>query len=220
MERILFAGWAAAAFTLAPAGEGSATDRQLEAALRQAGFTGRIESTLEQRLGRPIDPALADLGRLLFFDKIGALHSDNSCSGCHAPSAGFGDTQSIAIGIQNNNRVGPGRTGPRNQRRTPVVNTWRSSLTCGTGDSCAFGDPFDNPSSPSVAGGNGPPFPREDHATSSWRRQLPPTELVEVAASRGRREPSPEFDQLTTDWLRRRPDAGLRNDPIRTVSST
>jgi cytochrome c peroxidase len=41
--------------------------------------------------------------------------------GCHSPTNGFGDTQSIAIGIQNNNLVGPGRTGPRNQRRTPMV---------------------------------------------------------------------------------------------------
>src|SRR5437870_10825040 len=83
----------------AVAADGSATDRQLQAVLRRAGFTGRVESSLEQRLGRPVDPQLADLGRLLFFDKIGALHADNSCSGCHAPPSGFGDTQSMAIGI-------------------------------------------------------------------------------------------------------------------------
>jgi cytochrome c peroxidase len=96
-------------------------DRDLTELLRQAGFTGKIESTLRARLGRPVDRNLADLGRLLFFDKISALHSDNACAGCHAPSSGFGDTQSIAIGIQNNNVVGPNRAGPRNQRRTPSV---------------------------------------------------------------------------------------------------
>lgn len=46
-------------------------DAQLDAALKlvldQKGFTGRIEETLESRLGRPINPQLADLGRLLFF---------------------------------------------------------------------------------------------------------------------------------------------------------
>jgi cytochrome c peroxidase len=99
-------------------------DRQLITTLQQAGFTGTIQLSLERRLGRPINTELADLGRLLFFDKITSLHSDNACAGCHAPSAGFGDTQSIAIGIQNNNLVGRSRTGPRNQRRTPmVVNT-------------------------------------------------------------------------------------------------
>ena len=99
-------------------------DDKLSEVLINAGFTGKIESTLEQRLGRPINTKLADLGRLLWFDKIGALHSDNACGGCHSPSNGFGDSQSIAIGIQNNNLVGKHRTGPRNQRHTPTaVNT-------------------------------------------------------------------------------------------------
>src|SRR5438045_5655213 len=96
-------------------------DDQLAAALKAAGFTGTAGSSLQARLGRPIDKKLANLGRLLFFDKIPSLHSDNACAGCHSPSAGFGDTQSIAIGIQNNNLVGQNRFGPRNQRRTPMA---------------------------------------------------------------------------------------------------
>ena len=76
-------------------------DSELTAVLRKAGFTGTVESTLERRLGRPVDRGLANLGRLLFFDKIAALRGDNACAGCHAPTAGFGDTQSIAIGVQN-----------------------------------------------------------------------------------------------------------------------
>src|SRR5437016_722619 len=96
-------------------------DRQLSRVLRAQGFTGRIESTLEQRLGRKIDKRLADLGRNLFHDTIVGLNNDNSCSGCHAATAGFGDTQSIAIGIENNFIVGPDRSGPRNQRRTPMA---------------------------------------------------------------------------------------------------
>ncbi|MBL0125844.1 MAG: cytochrome-c peroxidase [Betaproteobacteria bacterium] len=96
----------------------------LKSVLQQAGFTGRIDSTLEARLGRAINPRLAELGQLLFFDRSGGLNNDNTCAGCHAPASGFGDTQSIAIGVQNNLIVGPGRKGPRNQRRTPsVVNT-------------------------------------------------------------------------------------------------
>ena len=102
----------------------SQLDEQLAADLRRVGLTGNIESTLEARLGRKVDPKLADLGRRLFFDTAGGLNDDNTCAGCHAPAAGFGDTQSIAIGVQNNGIVGPSRTGPRNQRRSPtVVNT-------------------------------------------------------------------------------------------------
>src|SRR5262249_7548762 len=71
-------------------------DQQLETVLAQHGFTGRMEFTLEERLGRHIDNQLADLGRLLFFDTVGGLNNDNNCSGCHAPTTGFGDTQSIA----------------------------------------------------------------------------------------------------------------------------
>ena len=87
-------------------------DQQLEAVLKQEGFTGKIESTLERRLGRHLNNDLADLGRLLFFDTVGALNNDNNCSGCHSPTNGFGDTQSIAIGIDNNGIVGPRRSGP------------------------------------------------------------------------------------------------------------
>src|SRR5678816_337992 len=57
--------------------------------LAREGFTGNIQSTLQTRLGRPINSQLADLGRQLWFDKIGGLHDDNTCGGCHAPSNGF-----------------------------------------------------------------------------------------------------------------------------------
>src|SRR4029453_17105123 len=96
-------------------------DMKLARVLRQHDFTGRIESTLEDRLGRRIDNQLANLGRLLWFDTVHSLHRDNTCGGCHSPSNGFGDTQSIAIGVDNNGLVGPNRAGPRNQRRTPMV---------------------------------------------------------------------------------------------------
>lgn len=43
-------------------------DQQLHTLLQQAGFTGNVESTLTTRLGRPINPNLAKLGRLLLFD--------------------------------------------------------------------------------------------------------------------------------------------------------
>src|SRR3954452_529384 len=121
-------------------------DRQLAAALTQAGFRGTAGSSIEARLGRRIDAGLANLGRLLFFDKISSLHSDNACAGCHSPTAAFGDTQSIAIGIQNNNLVGQNRAGPRNQRRTPMAeNTaFFPALMWNERFFSVSGDPFDN----------------------------------------------------------------------------
>jgi cytochrome c peroxidase len=91
----------------ASADGGDRVDQQLSALLEQNGFTGEMSTEVEKRLGRHIDNQLADLGRNLFFDTVGGLNDDNSCAGCHAPSAGFGDTQSIAIGIDNNGVVGP-----------------------------------------------------------------------------------------------------------------
>src|SRR5437762_13774074 len=102
----------------------SQLDQALATMLQQAGFTGNMEATLEQKLGRPLDHPLANLGNLLWFDTLTGLNNDNTCAGCHSPTNGFGDTQSIAIGIDNNGIVGPHRTGPRNLRRTPMaINT-------------------------------------------------------------------------------------------------
>ena len=108
-------------------------DAELAAVLESAGFTGTVGSSIQARLGRPIDPKLANLGRLLFFDKIPSLHDDNACAGCHSPTNGFGDTQSIAIGIQNDNLVGPNCHGPRNQRRTPMVSNTPRRITTALG---------------------------------------------------------------------------------------
>jgi cytochrome c peroxidase len=163
-------------------GGDSILDEQLSQVLTQHGFTGTVGSSLERRLGRRIDNQLADLGRNLFHDTIVGLNNDNSCSGCHSATAGFGDTQSIAIGIENNFIVGPERTGPRNQRRTPMVaNTaffptlmWNSRFA-----SLSF-DPFDN--------SLGFMFPPPEGLTLSDRTHLlvaqafiPPTERVEAA---------------------------------------
>ena len=200
-------------------------DVDLAAALRRAGFSGSIEATLETRLGRPIDRELADLGRLLFFDKITALRGDNACAGCHSPTAGFGDSQSIAIGIQNNNIVGPNRRGPRNQRRTPtVVNTaFFPSLMWNGRFFARSGDPFDN-----SRGFVFPPpegvtmFPAHDPVIRTLlaaQGHLPPTELVEVAGFTGTAGTiDPRLDQFDDGLGEPVPPAdasGFRNEPIR-----
>ena len=162
--------------------ENNQLDQELTAVLREAGFTGRIEASLESRLGRKINPKLADIGRLLWFDTITGLNDDNTCAGCHSPTAGFGDTQSIAIGIGNNGVVGPHRLGPRNMRRAPmVINTaFYPNLMWNSRFRSLSGNPFDNSA--------GLLFPPPEGLSLSYQPHLlnaqafiPPTERTEVA---------------------------------------
>jgi len=180
-------------------------DAALQGHLARRGFTGRIATTLEPRLGRPLNRQLADLGRLLWFDPIQGLNDDNTCAGCHSPTNGFGDTQPIAIGIENNGLVGPGRTGPRNQRRTPMVlNTaFYPTLMWNSRFHSRSGDPFDNR--------EGFVFPAPEGRTLSYLPHLltaqafiPPTERVEAA---GFRFPG-NNDDIRGEVLRRLNDNG------------
>lgn len=157
-------------------------DRDLEAALSAAGFTGRIEATLETRLGRRLDHQLADVGRLLWFDTITGLNDDNTCAGCHSPTHGFGDTQSIAIGIQNNRIVGPHRTGPRNMRRTPMVinNAFFPRLMWNSRFAALSGNPFDNSAGFSFPSPEGLSLSSQPHLLTA-QAFIPPTERTEVA---------------------------------------
>jgi len=155
---------------------------QLTSVLRTLGFTGRIQSELVRRLGRPIDSRLADLGRITFHDSLLGLNNDNSCAGCHAAPVGFGDTQSIAIGVENNNIVGPERAGPRNQRRAPMLlnNAFYPTLMLNSRFASLSGDPFDNSA--------GFQFPAPEGLSLSFLPHLltaqafiPPTERPEMA---------------------------------------
>jgi cytochrome c peroxidase len=210
---------------VAQQGEDAALDQQLRKLLQEAGFKGKIESTLERRLHRKLNPQLADLGRMLFFDVAGGLHDDNTCAGCHSPSSGFGDTQSIAIGVQNNLTVGPSRSGPRNQRRTPsVVNTaFYPKLMWNGRFSALSGDPFDNSQGFEFPLPEGKTrFPPNDPIIKQLlvaQAHIPPTELVEVAGFTGTAGTiGPPFDQFDDGLggMVPLPDAsGFRNEPIR-----
>jgi cytochrome c peroxidase len=210
---------------VADQGADSLLDATLAIVLRSSGFTGTIDSTLEARLGRAIDGRLAGLGQLLFFDTLTGLHDDNTCAGCHSPSTGLGDTQSIAIGIQNNGVVGPNRIGPRNQRRTPsIANTaFYPKLMWNGRFSAASGNPFDNSKGfvfPLPEGTTR--FPANDPVVTHLliaQAHLPPTELVEVAGFTGTRGTiGPQFDQFDDGLGSIVPppdETGFRNEPIR-----
>jgi cytochrome c peroxidase len=202
-------------------------DTRLARVLRQHDYTGRVELTLHDRLGRRIDDDLANLGRLLWFDNVHSLHQDNTCGGCHSPSNGFGDTQSIAIGVDSNRLVGPNRTGPRNQRRSPlVINTafypklmWNGRFFANSLNANKLGDPFSNMF--------GFTFPAPELQTLGYHDHLlqaqafiPPTELVEVAGFTGTSgtDLSPRFEVFDNGVGLPVPlpdESGFRNHPIR-----
>jgi len=214
-------------------------DRDLAAALSAAGFTGTIQQTygtrIEANLARPIDPRLAEIGRMLWFDTLHSLHADNTCGGCHSPTNGFGDSQPMAIGVQNNGLVGPDRIGPRNQRRSPlVINTALYPALMWNGRfSSVSGDPFDN------SRGFRFPLPEGDdrfsHANDvshgvthllQAQAHMPPTELVEVAGFTGTcaggvpdATLGPAFcqfdDGVGESVPLPEPTTGSRNEPIR-----
>ena len=111
--------------------------------------------------------------------------------GAIRPPHGFSDTQSIAIGVQNNGIVGPDRTGPRNQRRSPlVVNTaFFPKLMWNGRFSAPSGDPFENAQGfkfPLPEGTTAVPAERSDvtHLLVA-QAHIPSTELVEMAGFTG-----------------------------------
>ena len=210
-------------------------DKQLKKVLADNGFTGTIGSRVEQRLGRRINDKRAELGRLLFFDRLHSLHHDNTCAGCHSPSNGFGDTQPIAIGVDRNTKVGPHLTGPRNQRRSPlVVNTafypdlmWNGRFSTVTPLGLGpVGDPFSNtngfhfplPEGDALAPPNDPIIKHLLQAHG----QMPPTELVEVAGFTGTCPTlGPDlcvFDNGIGEAVPPPDGSGSRNFPVRNKS--
>lgn len=166
-------------------------NEMLQAELSRISYTGRTNESLEKRLKRPIDKNAENIGRLIFFDKIQGLHGDNSCAGCHAPAAGFGDFKSIAVGVDNNDIVGPNRKGPRNQRRTPMVlnNAFYPKLMWNGRFFAPSGDPFDNSQGFAFPDPEGvSKFPANDPNIKillAAQGHIPGTELPELAGFTG-----------------------------------
>jgi len=218
---VVLGGWMlslSAVIHIQATGPEASLDARLSLVLARAGFTGDVESTLPRRLGRPVDRRLADLGRLIYVDNIQGLHDDNSCAGCHTPAFGFGDSQSIAIGVQNNGVVGPRRTGPRNQRKAPlVINSafFPRQMLNGRFKSLSD-DPFDNSMGFEFPLPEGTTqFPPNDpliRTLLAAQGHIPQTEIVEMAGFTGTGD---IFDDGFGPPLPPPDLNGFRNDSIR-----
>src|SRR6185436_17315468 len=106
-------------------GEGS-IDQQITNPGGEASLDAQVRQTVSGWGVVPIlplnapDPALVDLGRMLFFDKLLSGNRDVSCSTCHSPLSHSGDDRSLAVGtgavmVGGVRQLGPGRQfTPRN----------------------------------------------------------------------------------------------------------
>jgi cytochrome c peroxidase len=203
-------------------------DKQLKAVLAANGFTGTIQRDLSSArfMGRPIIAKLQNLGRALFFDPVTSLHNDNSCAGCHDPGSGFADSQSIAIGVEDTGMIaGTGRSGPRNQRRSPTImnSVFYPNMMWDGRFSAPSGNPFDNSqgfSFPLPEGNT--KFPPNDPTIKFLaiaQAHLPVTELKEQAGYTGTKgmlgQQWDQFDDGQGSPVPPPDGSGYRNDPIR-----
>jgi len=69
----------------------SSTDAQLQELMHDANLSAVTAP-------QPEDPALVELGRALFFDKILSGNENISCATCHHPSAATGDALPVSLG--------------------------------------------------------------------------------------------------------------------------
>ena len=130
-----------------------------------------LDATLRQEIGMwgpvPIgpvptqNPALVDLGRSLFFDKILSGNRDVSCATCHDPSAALTDRMALSVGT-----AGVGETGQRvvGAGRDFVPRNAPSLLNQGVGHFYSLWDGrvneeggFGGPGAPPGPGIKGPP---------------------------------------------------------------
>jgi len=190
-----------------------------------------MQRNVETRLGRAINPQLQNLGRALFFDPITSIRKDNSCAGCHDPSAGFADSQSIAIGVQNTGMIaGASRTGPRNQRRSPTVDNsvYYPAMMWDGRFFAPSGDPFNNSQGFTFPAPEGTTkFPPNDPVVKFLaiaQAHLPPTELKEQAGFTGTKGTLDaewdQFDDGIGDPVPMPDGSGFRDEPIRAAIET
>lgn len=58
-----------------------------------------------------VDPVVADLGRLLFYDPVLSRDGETACATCHSEIWGMSDGLPVSIGVGGGRLTGPGRSG-------------------------------------------------------------------------------------------------------------
>ena len=137
----------------------------------------------------PTNPALAQLGRALFFDKILSGNRDVACATCHTARAGFGDGLSLAVGtggVEVDGQRVPGAGRQHVPRNAP------SLVNVGLGMFYAFWDgrltqfgPFVGPPSQPVSPG---PLPPDGGDLLVAQALLPVVNRIEMRGEPGDRD--------------------------------
>jgi cytochrome c peroxidase len=74
-----------------------------------------------------LDPLVADLGRLLFYDPVLSSDGETACATCHSELWGMSDGLAVSIGVGGGRLTGPGRKdGARMTRNAPTL--WNVGL--------------------------------------------------------------------------------------------
>lgn len=72
--------------------------------------------------GPDVDPVVADLGRLLFYDPVLGSDGETACATCHSEIWGMSDGLPVSIGVGGGRLTGPGRKGPsQGTRNAPTL---------------------------------------------------------------------------------------------------
>lgn len=153
----------------------------------------------------PEAPALVELGRALFFDKILSGNQNISCATCHHPTAGTGDNLPLSLGqgaqgvAQVRSTTGAGQIIPRNA--PDVFNDGVSVMNSMFWDSRVQRDPTTGALSTPEAALNGATPARPDitvHLTSALAAQamFPVTSREEMRGHPGENEIADAADNL------------------------
>ncbi|XYI02235.1 cytochrome-c peroxidase [Sorangium sp. So ce1128] len=115
----------AAGIALAGCGGGMTVEEEEELAAMQIGPEALPSSPTNRYAD---DPAAAELGRRLFFDRRMSADGEVGCVSCHDPRAGFSDARPVSLGVE-------GREGRRHSMPITAVAFQRFLLWDGLADS-------------------------------------------------------------------------------------
>ena len=131
------------------------------------------------------DPALVDLGRMLFFDKLLSGNRDVSCASCHSPLTHTGDDRSLAIGTGG---IGSGSSRQLGAAREFTPRNVPALFNTGLGEFYVFWDGRISGFGPGFQAPIGVTFPLNLSGLVAAQAMIPVTNRVEMRGNAGDRD--------------------------------
>lgn len=168
----------------------STSNASLDAQVRQAIGPWGVVPILPVRAQ---DPALVDLGRMLFFDKLLSGNRDVSCASCHSPLTHTGDDRSLAIGT---GAIGSGSNRQLGAARDFTPRNAPSLFNAGLGGFYMFWDGRIAGFGPGFQAPVGVTFPLNISSLVAAQAMIPVTNRVEMRGSAGDRDVFGNLNEL------------------------